>query len=169
MTQEVKNMKLDIDKLKQQLELLLKDYPELAEDEELRENMFEGSTNIKEVLSELINIDANASTMIEAIKQQINHLKQRSDRFDHRKEVTRKLIMQIMNIADLTKMELANGTISVSNTPASVIITDETKIPDEYFRIKKEVNKTKLKDALKDGAIIEGAQLSNGGSTIRIK
>jgi len=169
MTQEVKNMKLDIDKLKQQLELLLKDYPELVEDEELREDMFEGSTNIKEVLTELINIDANASTMIEAIKQQINYLKQRSDRFDHRKEVTRKLIMQIMNIADLTKMELANGTISVSNTPASVIITDETKIPDEYFRIKKEVNKTKIKDALKDGVEIEGVQLSNGGSTIRIK
>jgi hypothetical protein len=74
-----------------------------------------------------------------------------------------------METANLKKLELANGTISVSNTPQSVQIIDESKIPDEYFRIKKEIDKTKIKDALKDGVEIEGVQLSNGGSTIRIK
>lgn len=162
-------MKYNIEQLKQNLEFFLREYPELAEDEELRSDMFEGSTDIKEVLTELINIDTNAKMLIDGIKDHIEHLRKRSERFDHRKQVARKLIMQIMETANLKKLELANGTISVSNTPQSVQIIDESKIPDEYFRIKKEIDKTKIKDALKDGVEIEGVQLSNGGSTIRIK
>jgi len=162
-------MKYNVEQLKQTLEFFLREYPELAEDEELRSHMFEGSTDIKEVLTELLNIDTNAKILIDGIKDHIEHLRKRSERFDHRKQIARKLIMQIMETANLRKLELANGTISVSSTPQSIQIIDETKIPDEYFRIKKEVDKTKIKDALKNGVEIEGVQLSNGGSTIRIK
>jgi hypothetical protein len=50
-----------------------------------------------------------------------------------------------------------------------VIITNEGAIPNDYFRIKYEANKTAIKAALEAGETIEGATLSNGGTTIQIR
>jgi hypothetical protein len=96
-------------------------------------------------------------------------IKERRDRFDRRVEFNREVIRQLMEMADIRKLELALGTISVSNKPKSVVIINEEKIPENYFRIKREPNKTELKAALEAGETIEGVTLSNGGTTIQIR
>ncbi len=53
--------------------------------------------------------------------------------------------------------------------PPSVMIIDESKLPDNYMRIKKEPNKVIIKEALAHGDFVPGAALSNGSQTLAVK
>ncbi len=59
--------------------------------------------------------------------------------------------------------------IKLKKCPSSVEIIDEELIPDECFRVKREVSKSFIKDALKNGVIIEGAKLIDDKMRIDIK
>lgn len=50
----------------------------------------------------------------------------------------------------------------------SVKVTDESALPEQFFRVKKEVDKAKLKQYLKDGPI-DGAELVEGKHKLTIK
>lgn len=60
----------------------------------------------------------------------------------------------------VNKVETPNGILSLRKSTVC-LITDEGKIPDEYTdtKITTTVSKTKVKDALKRGEIIDGAKL----------
>jgi len=73
-----------------------------------------------------------------------------------------------MEIAEIRKVELPVATLSIGNKAASVIITDETLLPDNLVRIKREPNKTEIKKALEAGPVA-GAMLSNGGTTLMVR
>lgn len=58
--------------------------------------------------------------------------------------------------------------ISYKKNPPSVVIDNEADIPEEYWRIKREVDKKAVKEALQAGKPIEGAHLEQMTS-IQIK
>lgn len=58
--------------------------------------------------------------------------------------------------------------ISYKKNPPSVVIDNEADIPEEYWRIKREVDKKAVKDALQAGKPIDGAHLEQMTS-IQIK
>ena len=66
-------------------------------------------------------------------------------------------------------MELPLGTVSLRAKPASVLILDESAIPDKYMRIKKEPDKTAIKAALESKEEVSGALLSNGGIGLTVR
>lgn len=47
-----------------------------------------------------------------------------------------------------------------------VIVTDESKIPDKFFKIEKKLDKASLNKAYNDGEPIEGISLDNGSYSI---
>jgi hypothetical protein len=47
-------------------------------------------------------------------------------------------------------------------------VLDETLIPDAFFKTKKELSKTLLKEALSTGQEVPGAVLDNGDVAVRI-
>ena len=49
------------------------------------------------------------------------------------------------------------------------IISDESKIPDKYFKIEKTIKKAEINQAIKDGDVIEGVTFDNGGYAITRK
>ena len=54
--------------------------------------------------------------------------------------------------------------------PSTVVkITDEGAIPDKFWRVKKEVDKTAVKKALQVGDEVEGAELSEGKHRLTVK
>ena len=148
---------------------LYESYPELKLDEELRLDMLEGSTTFVETIDRLLRKIMNDQYLSYGASTALLEIKERRDRFDRRVEFNREVIRQLMEAADIRKLELSLGTISLSNKPKSVVITDVEKIPDNYFRVKKEPNKTEIKAALEAGETIEGATMSNGGTTIQIR
>ena len=76
---------------------------------------------------------------------------------------------RLMQLVEMRSIEVPAGKITVASTPKKVIITDESLIPDEYIRIKREPNKTLIKSALDKKEFVSGAALSNGGTTIQIR
>lgn len=60
----------------------------------------------------------------------------------------------------------AGVTYALRKVPPKVIITDEGQIPEEFFRIKKEINKALINERFAGGETIPGTSLDNGGYTI---
>lgn len=49
------------------------------------------------------------------------------------------------------------------------IITDPDRIPENFMKVKKEIDKTKINAAFKLGESVDGVTLDNGGYTIMFK
>ena len=161
-------MKPDIDQLKMQIGLLMDRHPALAEDEDLRADMMEGSTDLHAVMERLLNEEREADELVEAAKERMDKIAARRAMLRLRQQSLRDVMMSIMQQADLRKLKLPEATISITRRGPAVQIIDEELIPEQFFRFKMEVSKTALKEALSNGEIIPGAVLDNGGETIRI-
>lgn len=59
--------------------------------------------------------------------------------------------------------------LHVKKVPPKLIIQDENKIPESFFRVKKEIDKTKINAAHKLGQQVDGTTLDNGGYTVMFK
>jgi len=76
-----------------------------------------------------------------------------------------------MEASGIKKIECPLFSISLAKGQEVVSITDENLLPDEYVRVKTEIspNKIALKNALKDGKEVPGAELVTGKTSLRIK
>ncbi|MBA1156896.1 siphovirus Gp157 family protein [Microvirga mediterraneensis] len=162
---------IQISALERQIEDLIASYPELAEDETLRADMVQGSTDAEEILSKVVDRMMEAESMASAIGKRVDDLKSRQAAYDRRSDAMRKLAFRIMSAAQVRKMPLPEATLSIRAVPQSVVVTDMTKLPREYVKTKTEesADRQKLKEALQEGKEIPGAMLSNGGETLAVK
>ena len=153
--------RLDIAALQAEINKLLADHPELAEDEILRADMIEGATDAYDFLAMLVRKMGEAKALELGVEAYADELLARRNRFMHRRDRLRELIFKVMNSARLTKVELPEATLSIRAGQAKVIIVDELEIPEEYLRIKTEPDKIKIKAALQNNEHVPGAMLSN--------
>lgn len=160
---------LAINIVEREISDLLASFPELVEDEEFRLDVIQGQTDALEVLGKLLSEEREAAFLSAAIRERMDALSDRRSAAERRKDAYRSLMLRIMTAANLTKVPLAEATLSRRAVPPAVLITDENAIPEEYQRHKVEIDKTKLKDALKAGVAVPGAVLSNGGETISVR
>lgn len=73
-----------------------------------------------------------------------------------------------MRALDQKKLEGGLFTLTIRKNPASVVIDDLEAIPSEFKVIKEEPNKISIKEALKNGQIVEGCRLEQKES-LKIK
>lgn len=146
-------------------------YPELEEDENLRADTLEGATDINAVLSKLVQEREAAYGMAEGVKVPVEDLRQRKARLERRGDGYGEAIERIMNAAGLSKVTLPNATLSITNAAPSVVVSDEAAIPDQFWRVKREIDKPAINAAVKAGEEIPGVSVSNGATrlTVRVK
>ncbi len=152
-----------------QINILLADYPQLADDQELLKDTLEGNTRFNELMERFLGEMRENETLAEAVSERIGRLRERQTRLTHRAQFFRALMHRLMDFAGIKALNLPEAKISVVNSPDKVIITDESAIPDAFMRVTKEPNKTAIKNALKNGSNVTGATLSNGGTTIQVR
>lgn len=152
-----------------EINMLLAEYPQLAEDEELLKDTLEGNTRLHEIMEKFLSSMRENETLAEAVSQRVGKLRERQTRLTHRAQFYRTLMYRLLERTGVKSISLPEAKISVVNSPDKVIVTDESAIPDAFCRITKEPNKTAIKNALKSGTIIPGATLSNGGTTIQVR
>lgn len=152
----------DADQLRIQIENLVRQYPEIAEDEILRADMLDGETSIEQVLTSLVRMGEDARAMRDATQTQLDNLKARGDRFGRRIVFSRALIFKILEAAKLKKKELPEATVYLrNNAPALIGEPDGDKLPDDYVKVERKPDKKKIKDAMIAGTTFEGLALSN--------
>ena len=87
--------------------------------------------------------------------KEMQRIKKTSENIEKR---LKERLLQAMVVMDVDKMEIGLRKLSIRNTSA-VNITDEAHIPAEYIIIEQKYDKTRIKDALKSGDVIPGAEL----------
>lgn len=159
---DVANVLADID-------ALLAAYPELAEDEELRRDMLEGSTAAYDVLTRLVNIEREANSMADAIAARVRDLQARKARAEKRKDMTRTLMLRVMKAAGIKKAPLVEATVSVGKGRDSVEIVDADALPDELVRVERVPDKKAILEKLAANENVPGAALKVGGETLTVR
>jgi hypothetical protein len=157
-----------VDQARRDLASLLSLHPELEEDDVLRQDMIEGETNALELIDNLIEMERVAASLENSLKFYILKMEERKHRFADRRIGLRRFIQQIMEAANLKKVERPAATVSIATGRPKVVIVDESQIPDAYWRIKREVNKEAIATTLKALRDVPGTTLSNPEPVLRI-
>jgi hypothetical protein len=157
-----------VDQARRDLASLLSLHPELEEDDVLRQDMIEAETSALELIDKLVEAEREAKFLIDGVGEAIDHFQRRRERFDARRAALRNYIKQIMEAANLKKVECPAATVSISAGRPRVVIIDESQIPDAYWRIKREPDKDAIGTTLKALRDVPGATLSNPEPVLRI-
>lgn len=64
---------------------------------------------------------------------------------------------------------VGNTVYSYMRVNPKPIITDESKIPDKYWKIERTIKKAEINQAIKDGDVIDGVSYDNGGYALTRK
>jgi hypothetical protein len=157
-----------VDQARRDLASLLSLHPEFEEDNVLRQDMIEAETGALELIDKLIVAERDAKCLEAALDSELQRLKTRLARFGDRREALRKYIMQIMDAANLRKVERPAATVSIAAGRQKVVITDDNALPEDCVRIKREPDKIRIASHLNRGDYIPGATLSNPEPVLRI-
>ncbi len=108
----------------------------------------------------LRNMEATAK----AIKDAEADMAKRRKSLENRVAWLKAYLKNNMEHTGITKIECPFFKIAIQNNPASVNILNEEKIPEEYKTkvVNWKISKASIKDAIKAGVTIPGAELTNG-------
>ena len=100
-------------------------------------------------------------SQVEAIDKEIKRLQARKKLLEKRNSSFKDFLKFTLERLEVKKIETTLGVISIKNNPASVVILDESKIPQEYKTTKyiEEISKTQISKDLKAGIKVPGAAL----------
>lgn len=165
------NPMLDVQLVELELQRLLEEYPELADDEDLRADMVEGSTAAYDVLDRILSQMREAESDGVGIAERIGRLEARKEAADKRAQAMRRLALRLMTAGDLKSVKLPEGTLSRVKGRESVTIDDEAALPAEYVKekITYSPDKTALKAALLAGTEVPGARIVVGDETLQVR
>lgn len=164
-------MRFDPAQVLLQISNLKLQFPDIWDDgdEQLLSDCLEAETTMHEFLRVVEDRRQDAASMAGGIASRIAELELRQKRLEHREQAMRVLAFKIMEAAELNKMELPEATLSIRNGVPKVIITDEAILPDILCRIKREPDKTKIKELLTKGNPVRGAELSNAEPYLQVR
>lgn len=163
------NLYADIQALRNTMDALFLEFPELADDEQFRADVMEGETAINDVLARLVNVSRDAETMAEAVKARKLEIGERQSRFERKAEAARKLILSVMEKAELPKIQLTEATLSMRHLPPAPIVQDVDALPDNCVRIERKPDMKAIKAELEGGREVPGIAMSNGRPSLTIR
>lgn len=123
----------------------------------------------RDLLAKAIDAHVWATIRAEEAKALEDRFAARKARYVRRTETIRQIIDQLMAGIPVEKYSGTLASVSTRKVAGSAIVTDEGLIPDEYFKTERTLRRSDVTADLKDGVVIPGAVLSNGGTTIVIK
>lgn len=112
-------------------------------------------------VTNLVKMFQNNKAEIEALELEEKRLKERRDARKRRQDWIRKEIQACMFFGNTKKVKTAFYTASIRKGQPTLTVTDENKIPDEYFDVitTRKLDRRKLLDEMKVGVYVEGAEI----------
>ncbi len=104
------------------------------------------------------------------IKGRIKELQERLTRFEERAANRRQLSRDVMLQADIKKITAPDFTVSVRPGTPSLVVVDESAIPQPFWEPQPpRLKRQELVAELKQGTAIPGAQLSNPEPVLSVR
>lgn len=143
--------------------------PELAEDDQALLDTLEGATDLRDGLIALMRQVDMDEALAAGIPERIKEMQARKARLTERAEKHRSLILWAIQESGIPKIEAPEFTIGTARATGTVIITDQSQLPDAYLRkFDPEPDKKAIADAMKRGETVPGATKSNGGIRLNV-
>lgn len=104
----------------------------------------------------------NTDSEIEALKNEIERLSAQVKYREKRKEWLKKYLLDQMLVLDLNEVKDAITTIKIKNNPPSVVIENESLVPESYKRIipaTTAIDKMEIKKAWENGVGVAGTKI----------
>lgn len=102
------------------------------------------------VVHETMNYIEGLAEMYKKEYMRIQHLKKKEEeKFDFIKKMT----LHYMKENDVKKIQTPRGVLSKRRIAPKLNIIDESKIPEEYFKIERKISVSKVKEAIKENKI----------------
>lgn len=142
-------------------ELLDRDVLEDNEKERLQKMLEE---KIQQNSQEIVTYQIEEQAKIDVLAREIKRLQSLKKAAENRMDKFKDRLTENMRKLKCSKIAtpLGNVTLALDSVNKSVALkegADINKIPDEYLRISKELNKTELKKALESGKVIDGVEI----------
>src|SRR5487761_1617886 len=137
---------------------------------DIDDDTLEGISSLPEALAAVIRAYMEDLTLAAALGMRISDMQERLARFEARAEKKRALVTQVMERAELRKLQEPDFTVSLRAVPPGLIVSDEASIPADYWKSQPpKLDKKGLLAGLNAGQAIPGASLGNGGTTISVR
>lgn len=114
----------------------------------------------------------NLEADVAGIKGEIDRLSDRKKTIEKNIKQMKEALQQAMEVTGKTKFKTELFSFTVRNNAPAVVVDEQyiENIPEEYLRIREpEVDKTKLKEALKAGVDLEGIAHLETSTSLAIK
>ena len=121
--------------------------------------------------SGIVKLDRIFKADIQAVKDEIDRLQAKKKAIENRQKSIREYALNCLNNLGEKKIETPIGNMTVRKGASTLKINDESKLPDKYIEVIQtyKVNKDLLKSDLKLGLAVEGAYMTEPGTTLMIK
>ena len=96
---------------------------------------------------------------IEALKSEEERLAKKRKAIENRQKQLKEYLQNAMLVLDKRKFKTELFSFNIQRNAPSLKILDESKIPDDYYKIEKKLNKNDLKEAVKNGLFEDAAEL----------
>lgn len=96
---------------------------------------------------------------IETLKSEERRLADRRRSYEKKIESLKNYLFNNLQMVDKKRIQTPLYKISIQKNPAKLVVKDEKRVPDEYFKTVKRLDKAKLKDAVKDGLETDYAEI----------
>ena len=140
--------------------------------EEVKSQIIEQIEAMIEVKSEnIIAVIKNYEATVNAIKEEEKRLATNRKVIENKVSRLKEYTKECLEKTGKKKVETKLGNISLRKKPVSVIIEDESLVPELYKTVKEvvTVDKNTIKDFLKKGMEVEGCRLSDEDYSLVIK
>lgn len=96
---------------------------------------------------------------IEALKFEEERLAKKRKAIENRQKQLKEYLQNAMIVLDKRKFKTDLFSFNIQRNAPSLKILDESKIPEDYYKIERQLNKNDLKEAVKNGLFEDAAEL----------
>lgn len=155
-------------------EALLREYPSLAEDAQALADNLEGVTDIDAAIGAVVEGIAENESLAKGAKERARELQARAARFEKASDSMRAALLAVMKAVGRAKITLPEATVSLRALSQRAIVADDAAAVAAGYGASEEktvyiVDSAAITKALKDGATLPFASLSEAGSSIAIR
>ena len=138
-------------------------------DPELIHDTLEGGTDIFEIMDWTLAKLGDEDYFADAIKTRIEDLGTRLSDSRGRSERLRDTLLACLQATGEKSVRRPEATISLRDMPPSILAVDDTDLPDEFWKVERKVSRTAINAAIKEGKIVPGVTMSNGGQSLSVR
>jgi ADP-glucose pyrophosphorylase len=96
---------------------------------------------------------------IEAIKLEEKRLEAKRKTYENKIKSIEEYLFNNLQMTDKKKVQTPLFTIAIQKNPAKLVVKNEEKIPDKYFKTIRQLDKASLKEDIKEGLEVDYAEL----------